>query len=290
MKKLLQLIVLPLFISILIGCTSPTPTPQSTSSPAPALIIEPTATSAPIPTPELVESPTPTTSNFTTGQHPFTSEKAGRSYLLFLPAEYGKDPQKQWPLILFLHGSGTRGTKIEYLKLEALPQILEFTPDFPAIVLSPQLNDTNAESYWTREKVEESVFTLLDEIQSTYMVDPKRVYLTGVSLGANGTWEYGLRHPGRFAALVPVMGFIGDTSGFRVPDNLCDLKNVPIWAFHGALDSIVPISAEQGLVDALKTCGGNVQFTIYPDGDHDISGRAYTESELFPWLSSQSLK
>jgi len=211
--------------------------------------------------------------------------------LLFLPANYGKDPQQQWPLILSLHGSGTRGNNIDLLKYEALPQVLEFTPDFPFIVLSPQLTDANNEDFWTRENVTESVFILLDEIQSTYAVNPKRIYLTGVSIGGNGTWAYGLQNPGRFAALVPVMGFLGDTSGFFIPDNICELKDVPIWAFHGAQDPIVPLDAEEGIVNALKACGGDVQFTIYPDGDHDISGRVYNNNpELYEWLLAQSLQ
>ena len=229
--------------------------------------------------------------NVVTGQQAFFSQKAQRNYLLFLPSDYGKDPQQQWPLILFLHGAGTRSKNINVLKYEALPQMLDFTTDFPFIVLSPQLTDENREDFWTRDKVTGSVFVLVDEIQSTYAVDPNRVYLTGISIGGNGTWAYGLKYPDRFAALVPVMGFFGGTSGFYVPNNICDLKDVPIWAFHGAKDPIVPLDAEKGIVDTLKACGGNVQFTVYPDGDHDISGRVYDyDSGLLEWLMSQSLK
>jgi predicted peptidase len=298
MKLFLRFVSALVSVSLLVGCTSPTPTsaPQSVLEntpspiPSPTETIEPTMTAEPSATAEPANSPAPS-SNVETGQHAFFSEKAQRNYLLFLPANYGKDPQKQWPLILSLHGSGTRGKDIDNLKYEALPQILEFTPDFPFVVLSPQLTDADNEDFWVHEKVMDSVFTLLDEIQSTYPVDPKRVYLTGVSIGGNGTWAYGLKYPKRFAALVPVMGFFGDTSGFFVPDNICDLKDVPIWAFHGAQDPIVPLDAEQSIVDALKACGGNVQFTVYPDGDHDISGRVYNNNlELFEWLSSQSLK
>ncbi len=296
MKIFFRLLLVLLVVNLLAGCASPTVTavPQviveNSSSPVPSATVGPTKTPEPTATVEMTKIPD-ITSNVETGQQAFFSEEARRNYLLFLPAEYGKDPQQQWPLILFLHGSGTRGKNIDLLKYEALPQILEFTPDFPFIVLSPQLTDEDGEDFWTREKVTESVFTLLDKIQSAYAVDPKRVYLTGVSIGGNGTWAYGLQNPGRFAALVPVMGFFGDTSGFFVPDNICELKDVPIWAFHGAQDPIVPLDAEQGIVDALKACGGNVQFTIYLDGDHDISGRVYNNNpELLEWLLSQSLK
>ena len=296
MKIFLRIMITVLFVSLLVGCASPAPTPilpvavENTPSAVPSPTPEPTLMPEPTATVETINSPIPS-STIETGQHAFFSEKAQRNYLLFLPANYGKDPQKQWSLILSLHGSGTRGKNVDLLKYEALPQTLEFTPDFPFIVLSPQLTDENGEDYWTREKVTESVFILLDEIQSTYAVDPKRVYLTGVSIGGNGAWAYGLQNPGRFAALVPVMGFFGDTSGFFVPDNICDLKDVPVWAFHGAQDPIVPLSAEEDIVNALKACGSNVQFTVYPDGDHDISGRVYNNNpELLKWLLSQSLK
>jgi predicted peptidase len=299
MKQFSRMLITVVFLSLLVGCTAPAPTsvPQGvientpSANPLPSETIEPTALPEPTATTQPESNDPVAASNVETGQHAFFSENAQRHYLLFLPANYGRDPQKQWSLILSLHGSGTRGKNIENLKFEALPQILDFTPDFPFIVLSPQLTNADNEDFWTRKKVVDSVFTLLDEVQSTYAVDLKRVYLTGISIGGNGTWAYGLEQPERFAALVPVMGFFGDTSGFFVPDNICDLKDVPIWAFHGARDSIVPIEAEQSIVDALTACGGNIQFTVYPDGDHDISGRVYNNNpELLDWLSSQSLK
>jgi predicted peptidase len=177
---------------------------------------------------------------------------------------------------------------LETLKYEALPQILAFTPDFPFIVVIPQL--TEAEDYWTEEEVVASLFLILEEVQENYAVDSEKIYLTGVSLGGNGVWEIGLRYPGRFAALVPVAGFYGDTASVEVPENICDLKDVPVWAFHGAKDPIVPLFAEEDLVNALKSCGGNAQLTVYPDGDHDISGQVYNDQELYTWLLSQSLK
>jgi len=224
------------------------------------------------------------------GQHPYISANTELESLLYLPGAYGKDPQRKWPLIVFLHGSGVVSSDLEDVKFEALPQILEFS-FIPTIVLSPHLKGEIGETYWIGEETIDSLFTLLDEIQAAYSVDPKRIYLTGVSIGGNGVWEIGLRYPGRFAALVPVMGFVGDTSGFRVPENICDLKDTPVWAFHGAIDPIVPLQAEEDLVNALKACGGNVQFTVYPDGDHDISGRVYNHNpEFYEWLFAQSLK
>ena len=283
-----------MFATVVAGCASPISTPQNSSteeviSSTPSPTDEPLPTAPPSATTDLATDLATVSAN-NNGQHSFSSEKANRNYLLFLPAAYGNDPSQKWPLIIFLHGSGTRGNNIDNLMYEALPQILGFTPDFPFIVLSPQLTNDSEEDYWTREKVVASLFALLEEVQEKYSVDPERIYLTGVSIGGNGVWEIGLSYPDRFAALVPVMGFYGDTASVEVPDNICDLKEVPIWAFHGVKDHIVPLWVEEDLVNALKACGGNAQMTVYPDGDHDISGQAYENQDLYTWLLSQSLK
>lgn len=294
MKKYVRVPTIVLFIGISAhllaacmspGATPPAPTTEPTIFPTSAPIVEPAA--SPTLTAEMAtKSVTDLAEKY--GMHPIWSEEAQRNYVLFLPAAYGNESQKKWPLILFLHSYGVRSDNIEYLKYEALPQILAFTPDFPFIAVIPQL--TEDEDYWTGEDVVASLFTILEEVQENYSVDPVKIYLTGVSLGGNGVWEIGLMYPDRFAALVPVMGFYGDTASVEVPDDICDLKEVPIWAFHGAKDHIVPLFAEEDLVDALKACGGNAQLTVYPDGDHDISGEVYNNPDLYNWLLSQSLK
>jgi predicted peptidase len=292
--KYLYVPMIALLANLLAGCAFLISTPQSHGIedvifPTPSSTVEPDLSSARPSTTDMPTEQTPDSTDIT-GQHPFYSERAKRDYLLFLPDTYGEYPQKDWPLIIFLHGSGVRGDNVHNLKYEALPQILEFVPEFPFIVISPLLTDESGDELWTTEKVVSSLLIILEEVQAEYAVDPNRIYLTGVSLGGNGTWEIGLRYPDRFAALVPVMGFYGNTTTARVPDNICDLKDVPVWAFHGAKDHIVPLFAEEELVDALKACGGKVQFTIYPDGDHDVSGQTYMNTDLYEWLQNQSLK
>jgi len=119
-------------------------------------------------------------------------------------------------------------------------------------------------------------------------VDANRIYLTGGSAGGNGTWSIGVRHPERFAALVSFMGYYGWPPS--VPENICDLVDVPVQAFHGVNDELIPLDAEQILVDALKTCGGNVQLTIFPDAGHDIAAERIYTPELYNWLLEQTLK
>ena len=244
-----------------------------------------TSVSTPSSTSEKITYP-PLSSTTNVGQHSYTSEGTQLNFLFYLPTGYEKDSQKQWPLILYLHGSGSRGNNLDYLKVEGLPKKLESQTDFPFIVASPQVEDEN--EYWSNNEMINRLFALLGEIQANYSVDSKRIYLTGVSLGGGGTWEIGLRYPKRFAALVPVMGFYGYP--FEVPANICDLKDVPIWAYHGAKDETVPLDAEEGLVNALKTCGGNTQFTIFPNAGHEIANEVYANPDLYKWMLSQTLK
>ena len=206
-------------------------------------------------------------------------------YLLYLPDSYGKDPQQKWPLILFLHGRGERGDNLDLLKKQPLPKILEQQADFPFIVVSPQLS---ADKLWWSDMID-SLNTLLSQIQSTYSVDPMRVYLTGISMGGFGTWEFALRYPNRFAAIVPIAGGYQEGS-CAIPENICALCDIPIWVFHGGEDiDVLPFQSEV-LVDALKNCDGNIRFTFYADSDHAGSWtRAYADTELYQWLLAQTL-
>jgi hypothetical protein len=226
--------------------------------------------------PELSSSPD-------SGQHPYTSQKAGLDFLLYLPDDYGSNPQQEWPLIVYLHGAPLRGATLELLAEEPLPKKLINENDFPFIVLSP-LGDGDYE-FWSRGAMPEALFKLLEEIKANYSIDAKRIYLTGNDLGGNGVWAIGLRHPDYFAALAPVAGYA--TYPFEVPENICDLKDVPVWAFHGKRDPYVPVEAEQDLVDALNACGGEAQMTISPDMKNDVPFKVYAEPELYKWFLRQ---
>ncbi|MBN1402584.1 MAG: prolyl oligopeptidase family serine peptidase [Anaerolineae bacterium] len=200
-------------------------------------------------------------------------------YLLHLPSAYDQDPERLWPLILFLHGGGERGADPHVLKIHSIPMIVEAQPDFPFVVLSPQCP---ADSSWVENL--EALDALLEEICSAYRVDRRRLYLTGPSMGGMGTWSYAVAYPERFAAIAPVCG------GMRYvnPQRVCVLKDLPVWAFHGALDPIVPLEMSQVLVDALKACGGNVRFTVYPERGHDVHVETYDNPELYDWFLAHS--
>lgn len=239
----------------------------------------------PDPTPALALGQYPYTTSLQVTDDDGLTRTVDINFLLYLPSEYGQDPQRQWPLILFLHGAGERGYNPLDITRYSIPAFLTTRTDFPFIVLSPQSLPDN---WWSNQV--DVLDALLDQIQTVYAVDPKRIYLTGQSMGGFGTWALALKHPTRFAAIVPVASGY-DLTADVVPPNLCDLKSVPIWVFHGALDESVLPDQVMAMVQALQNCSGNVRFTLYPDADHlESSNRAYADPELYDWLLKQSLK
>jgi predicted peptidase len=216
------------------------------------------------------------------GQSPQEFEKTitktiGCKYLLFLPEGYG-EKNKKWPLMLFLHGAGERGSNLDLVKKHGPPKIVQTRKDFGFIVVSPQC----PKDEWWPDKVE-TLTHLLDYITATYDVDESRVYLTGLSMGGYGTWSLGCAHPERFAAIVPICG--GGRRFFARR-----LKDTPVWAFHGAKDSTVPLSESEQMVKAVNGIGGSAKLTVYPDAYHDSWTRTYDNPELYKWLLKHRLK
>jgi len=200
------------------------------------------------------------------------TKTVGCHYLVYLPEGYGKGGQR-WPLILFLHGSGERGTDLEKVKLHGPPKLVEAGESFPFIIVSPQCPESED---WSVDVLT----ALLDHVEREYPVDTDRVYLTGLSRGGFGTWVLGMAHPERFAAIAPICGWAD-------PKKACALKDVPVWAFHGAKDKAVALEDEEAVVDALRKCGGDVKFTIYPDATHDAWTRTYENPALYEWFLSR---
>lgn len=197
------------------------------------------------------------------------------NYLLYLPKDYA-DSDKEFPLVLFLHGMGERGTDIEKVKTHGLPKLINEGKEFPFIVVSPQCPD---EYFWN----DDLLLALLDEIEDDYRVDKNRIYITGLSMGGHGTWTLALAQPDRFAAIAPVCGW-------SHPVEFQKIANKPIWIFHGAKDFVVPVSASEQMFEKLKSCSGtDVKLTIYPEANHDSWTETYNNEELYKWLLEQSL-
>ncbi|MHC4462057.1 MAG: carboxylesterase family protein [Planctomycetota bacterium] len=192
-------------------------------------------------------------------------------YLLFLPEGYG-EKQQRWPLILFLHGAGERGGDLRKVKKHGPPKIVEKKKDFPFIVVSPQCP---TDDWWTEKA--EVLINLLDDIVMRYDVDTDRIYLTGLSMGGYGTWSLASVYPDRFAAFAPICG-----GGKRVMARR--LTEVPVWAFHGAKDRVVPLKESEEMVNAVKARGGDAKLTVYPSAGHDSWTETYNNKELYDWF------
>jgi predicted peptidase len=205
------------------------------------------------------------------------SSQGDLNYLLYLPREYGQDPNKKWPLILFLHGAGERGDDLQLLLKHGIPKLVETRDDFPFVTLSPQCPEG---SFWYL--LLSVLDGLLTHVASDLALDPDRAYLTGLSMGGYGVWHLAARYPNRFAAIAPICGGGLESLGF--PDKVRALKDVPVWAFHGAHDTVVPLAESRRLVDALRACGGSADLTAYPDTPHDAWTRTYEDPALFEWF------
>jgi predicted peptidase len=201
------------------------------------------------------------------------------NYLLFLPKGYDPKASQVWPLILFLHGAGERGTNVWKVATHGPPKHVATQPAFPFIVVSPQCAEGKL---WSKDLL----LGLLDEVIEKYAVDRRRIYLTGLSMGGYGTWDLGLSYPERFAAIAPICGggaMISLLLSSR--DKGPALKSLGVWAFHGGKDPVVPLEESQRMVEALKKVGAqDVKLTVYPEAGHDSWTEIYRNPQFYEWL------
>lgn len=200
------------------------------------------------------------------------------NYLLYLPGDYDST-DKKWPLILFLHGAGESGDDLEIVKRNGIPKIVDNDDTYPFIAVSPQCPEG-----YSWENQFEALDLMLDEITDNYNIDEDRIYVTGLSMGGYGAWDLAMIFPNRFAAIIPICG------GTAYPELIESLKELPIWAFHGAKDDIVPVEETRVLVNALKELGCNIKYTEYPDAGHDSWTKTYNNPKVYEWLLSQKRK
>ncbi len=206
-------------------------------------------------------------------QRECTFEQTARlRYLLFLPQGYEHSPGEKWPLILFLHGAGERGDDLGLVKLHGIAKIVEQQPDFPFVAVSPQCPDGTL--WWDHHLMLKAI---LDQIVERYAIDTRRIYLTGMSMGGYGAWSLAMTYPRQFAALAPICGG-------GMPGMVFVLQDIPVWAFHGEQDPVIKPQEGQRMVDALRACGGNARFTVYPGVGHDSWTQTYENPELYQWF------
>lgn len=220
--------------------------------------------------------------------HPRDSDQM--EYLLWLPDGYGTNARKSYPLILFLHGSGGGEYDSVNVMSNGLPEVLlvqEQPEDFEFVVVSPQV--FNNTTWWGGDNLA-ILDALLEDIIDTYQIDPDRVYLTGLSMGGYGTWFLATEYPERFAAVVSISG-----SGYRsldVPQEIyCKMQDVPVWGIHGAQDIISAPAVNEFILETLADCGGEVEFTMYPEENHfSTYAKAYRDPAVYEWMLAHTLE
>lgn len=214
-------------------------------------------------------------------------------YQVFVPRDW--NAAKAWPVVLFLHGAGERGTDgLRQTQIGVAAAIRSSPERVPALVVFPQ---APAEERWIGAPAE-AAMAALDRTIAEFHGDPERAFLTGLSLGGYGTWHLALLRPDRFAALVTVCGGIvpaGSATSVRqspltagVEDPYAftakALRDIPVWVFHGADDTVVLPSESRRMVEALRAAGSDVRYTEYRGVGHGSWDRAYAEEALWTWL------
>jgi predicted peptidase len=224
-------------------------------------------------------------------EHIFDLGGESMPYLLMKPL--GFDSTKSFPLVLFLHGSGERGNdnKRTLTHIESLLTADSNRTAFPAFVLVPQCDtghrwvEVDWKSVSHTQPAEPSKYMrlsieLINEIESNFPIDPKRIYVTGLSMGGFGSWDIIARLPNKFAAAAPVCGG-GDVETAML------IKQIPIWIFHGSNDKVVKASRSNDMYEALKKVGGKVKYSEFKDVGHDSWKPAYAEPAFLKWMFGQ---
>jgi predicted peptidase len=223
-------------------------------------------------------------------------------YEVFVPEDW--TPHGKWPIILYLHGSGERGDDGLQQTDTGIGTIIRSDRErVPAVVVMPQCRKN---IWWIQPPMDDLAIAALEAATKEFHGDPRRTYLTGMSMGGYGVWHLAEKYPGRFAALVVICGGIHPRETLlKAHPELAKLApsdqptsyaeaadkvgKVPVWLFHGAADDIVPVTESQRMAAALKAVGAEVHYTEYPGVKHVSWDKAYDEPKLFPWLLSKSL-
>jgi predicted peptidase len=214
-------------------------------------------------------------------------------YQVFLPSNYSAS--EDWPVILFLHGAGERGNDGLKQSQVGLGRAIRLQPDrWPAITIFPQVPENES---W-QGVAGDVAMAALDATIEEFAADESRVYLTGLSLGGNGTWYLGYEHTERFAAMVAVCGFV--QLGDRFPSFLSpsadpytaiamDLAQKPVWIVHGDADVVVSVEESRKMAAALETAGARYHYTELPGVNHNSWDAAYANEDMIDWLFQQQL-
>lgn len=193
-------------------------------------------------------------------------------YIVRYPKGY--TPGKKYPVLLFLHGAGSRSTDIERLRKNFFFTITEREhEDLPFVCVAPHCyRDSWFDLFETLE-------SFVEHIYSEEYTDRERLYLMGGSMGGYAAWQLAMSMPEYFAAAVPICG-----GGMYW--NAGRLVNVPVWAFHGGKDPVVNVRESEKMVERIIEKGGEAKLTVYPEHQHDAWSDTYANPEVFEWYLS----
>ena len=247
---------------------------------------------ATVPAAELIDATTvyeDKSIQFTGGE--YTNEEF--HYRLMKPATV--EQNQKYPLVVFLHGAGERGSD-NTIQLQYFPTQMaqpRWRERFPCYVLAPQCRTDRKwmEVDWTKPTDPEmpevpsaqlqSVIQMIELAIKDEQIDPDRVYLTGLSMGGFGSFDLGSRHPEWFAAVAPICGAAD-------PSKVVALKDVPVWVAHGDDDEAVPVDRSRSAVKALREAGGHPIYVEMPGVGHNSWTPSYEDNDgLVPWMFRQ---
>ncbi len=197
------------------------------------------------------------------------------NYFIYLPDDYYHS-KKKYPLILFLHGAGERGSNIDKIKRHGLPKRIEEGMNFPFVIVAPQCEDG---IWWSHDKKIVSLYVLMKKIVSELRIEDNRIYGTGLSMGGYGIIELASMHHKLFAAIIPICGG-------TIRNKLNNLRDLPMWLFHGDKDDVIPFESSLLIYDYLKKKNENIRITIYENIGHDSWTETYENQKIYNWLLS----
>ena len=216
-------------------------------------------------------------------------------FQVYLPEEWRRDDNRSWPIILFLHGRGERGSEGMWQTQIGLPAEVRDHPErWPFVIVMPQCP---LPDHWTDNKMLDMAMAALDQESEEFHGDPDRTYLTGLSMGGYGAWELARLHPRRWAAIAIAAGGIfwsyepdrWQQSATLPTEYARVIGRTPIWLFHGSDDPVVALRQDDLMFDAFKAGNGNIRLWVYQGLQHDCWTRAFNEPELPRWLLGHRL-
>jgi len=192
-------------------------------------------------------------------------------YAIHLPKHYQKNGEK-FPVLIFLHGSGERGDDLNRVAIHGPLRLVREGKELPFIIIAPQAPEGQD---WNVARLDKTLSNALKNLNA----DENRLYLTGLSRGGLGVWNWTIAHPDKFAAIAPIAGW-SNVGG------ACAIAKVPTWVFHGEKDDVVRIFHSEDMVKWSKDCGGKPIFTRYPEANHDSWTATYNNQALYDWFLS----